>query len=45
MSPFFIELARRLNLKGSGLILVYIAGIVTATLVLAIVEAARAAGQ
>lgn len=43
MSPL-IELARRLNLKGSGVILVYIAGIVTATLVLAIYEAIQAAG-
>lgn len=44
MSPV-VKLARRLKLKGSGVILVYIAGIVTATLVLAIYEAVRAAAQ
>ena len=43
MSPF-VRAARRLNLQGSGVILTYIAGIVTVLLVLAIYEAIQAVG-
>ena len=43
MSPF-IRAARRLNLQGSGVLLIYIAGIVTAILVLAVYEAIKSVG-
>ena len=42
--PPLVRLARRFNLNGPQVLLVYIAGIVTALLVLAVYEAMKAAG-